>query len=68
MSVLRQDGAVSQEDENDRFSWREVAESIKSPHVWLLAAVLFFNGMCESLRLTRAHFPHHPGVTLYGLA
>ncbi|KAF8559767.1 MFS general substrate transporter [Imleria badia] len=44
ISKLKEDGAVSQDDKKDGFSWIEVAESAKSPHVWLLAIVLFFNG------------------------
>ncbi|KAF8136566.1 major facilitator superfamily domain-containing protein [Boletus edulis] len=44
VSRLKEDGAVSQDDKNDSFSWREVIESARSPHVWLLAIALFFNG------------------------
>ncbi|KAF8844459.1 MFS general substrate transporter [Paxillus ammoniavirescens] len=44
MSKLRHDGAVSQDDKMDGFSWIEVVRSAKSVHVWLLAIVLFFNG------------------------
>ncbi|KAF9227690.1 MFS general substrate transporter [Gyrodon lividus] len=44
VSKLRHDGAVSQDDKRDGFSWIEVVRSAKSIHVWLLAIVLFFNG------------------------
>ena len=47
MSTLKEDGTVSQDDEKDSFRWLEVIESVKSPHVWFLAVVLFFNGTSE---------------------
>ncbi|KAN0077099.1 Major facilitator superfamily domain containing protein [Tylopilus felleus] len=44
VSKLKEDGAVSQDDRKDAFSWTEAIESAKSLHVWLLAIVLFFDG------------------------
>lgn len=55
MFCLKEDGAVSQDDKEDNFSWTEIIESIKSPHVWLLAIVLFFNGTAERCHLPWAH-------------
>lgn len=55
LSRLREDGAVSQDDKKDRFSWKEVIESAKSPHVLLVAIVFFFNGKSEYSRGTHAH-------------
>ncbi|KAH7889364.1 major facilitator superfamily domain-containing protein [Phlebopus sp. FC_14] len=42
---LKHDGAVALDEQNDAFSWIEVARSAKSPHVLFLAIVLFFDGM-----------------------
>lgn len=68
MSRLKEDGAVLEDDQNDSFKWAEVVESAKSPHVWFLAIVLFFNGTSERCQLTWAHSPHFSGATLFGLA
>ena len=68
MSRLKEDGAISHDDKMDGFSWIEVVESVKSPHVWLLAIVLFFNGTSKHSQLTRAHSPHISGTILLGMA
>lgn len=68
VSTLKEDGAVSQDEQKDSFRWTEVGESAKSPHVWFLAIVLFFNGSSEHQQLTWAHSLHFSGTTLYGLA
>lgn len=44
ISTLKHAGSVSGDDEEDVFSWTEVARSAKSPHVWLLAIVFFLSG------------------------
>lgn len=49
VSTLKHAGAVSEDDEKDRFSWTEVARSAKSPHVWLLAVVFFLSGNMHTL-------------------
>ncbi|KAL4263480.1 MFS transporter superfamily protein [Pleurotus pulmonarius] len=44
MLRLREDGAISKDDRNDVFSWREVFKIFYLPHVWLLFFVFFFHG------------------------
>ncbi|KAG8216450.1 major facilitator superfamily domain-containing protein [Butyriboletus roseoflavus] len=44
ISTLKHAGSVSEDDDQDGFSWTEVARSAKSPHVWFLAVVFFFSG------------------------
>ena len=68
MSKLKEDGAISHDDKKDGFSWIEVVESAKSPHVLLLAIVQFFNGIYKHSLLTRAHSPHLLGTILFGMA
>ena len=48
-SVLKHAGSVSENDENDRFSWAEVARCARSPHVCLLAVVFFLSGNMHNL-------------------
>ncbi|KAH7922094.1 MFS general substrate transporter [Leucogyrophana mollusca] len=44
LSKLKLGGAVARDVEKDGFSWIEVVNALKSPHIWLLAVPLFFNG------------------------
>ncbi|KAN0085880.1 Major facilitator superfamily domain containing protein [Tylopilus felleus] len=44
ISTLKCTGSMSEDDDNDRFSWTEVLKTAKSLHVWLLAVACFLNG------------------------
>jgi MFS family permease len=44
ISTLKHTGSMSEDDDNDRFSWTEVLKTAKSLHVWLLAVACFLNG------------------------
>lgn len=41
---LKEDGATGQDEDADKFSWREVGMAFKLPQVWLLAIIFFFDG------------------------
>ncbi|KAI6013225.1 major facilitator superfamily domain-containing protein [Pisolithus marmoratus] len=44
VSTLKSSRAISDDDENDAFSWMEVLRAIRSPQVLMLCVVTFFNG------------------------
>jgi hypothetical protein len=44
VSALKDAGSVSENDDNDRFSWTEVVRAAKSLHVWLIAIISFLTG------------------------
>jgi len=44
MAKLKEDGATGQNEEVDRFSWKEVREAFKLPQVWMMAIIFFFSG------------------------
>lgn len=44
LSILREDGALSENEPDDRFSWIEVIQAFKSVQTWLTAPPLFFLG------------------------
>ncbi|KAF8519874.1 major facilitator superfamily domain-containing protein [Hysterangium stoloniferum] len=44
IAKLKEDGATGQNEEVDRFSWKEVREAFKLPQVWMLAVIFFFDG------------------------
>ncbi|KAI9457922.1 major facilitator superfamily domain-containing protein [Boletus coccyginus] len=43
-SALKHAGSISEDGDMDSFSWKEVARTAKSPHVWFLCVALFLNG------------------------
>jgi len=47
VSALKHAGSVSEDETKDRFRWREVIQAAKSPHMWLLVTVFFFDGNVE---------------------
>ena len=53
IAKLKEDGSHNNDD-SDKFSWREVGMAFTLPQLWILAVVLFFNGDCQlSLRIKR---------------
>ncbi len=52
MLRLREDGAISKDDRNDVFSWREVFRIFYLPHVWLLFFIFFFHGTSAYIAIT----------------
>jgi predicted MFS family arabinose efflux permease len=42
--TLKHAGSVSEDDDKDSFSWTEVIEAVKSPHVWLIVTISFLSG------------------------
>ena len=50
VTTLKRVGSVSEDEYKDNFSWTEVINSVKSPHVWFLVVVNFFSGKyaCQS--------------------
>ena len=49
ISVLKRTGSVSEDEYKDRFSWNEVINAAKSPHVLILVVVCFLSGNMRSL-------------------
>ena len=48
--VLRRDGVISRDEQDDLFSWEQVRKTFKTPQVLILAVAGFFNGQfCSSL-------------------
>ncbi|KAJ8518096.1 hypothetical protein ONZ45_g4779 [Pleurotus djamor] len=45
MHCLQEDGAISEDESKDVFSWKEVAKAFRSPHVWILTVLSVFNGI-----------------------
>ncbi|KAG5352825.1 hypothetical protein C0989_000276 [Termitomyces sp. Mn162] len=41
---LRETGATGLDDEADKFSWREIWQTLTLPHVWMIAVAFFFDG------------------------
>jgi hypothetical protein len=45
---LKVDGSVEEIEREDNFSWREVGMAFRSPHVGILAIILFMDGECPA--------------------
>ncbi|KAF9459783.1 major facilitator superfamily domain-containing protein [Collybia nuda] len=41
---LREAGSTGQDEDADKFSWREVGQALLLPQVWMLAIIFFFDG------------------------
>ena len=42
--TLEEDGVLAMDAREDKFAWEQVIETIKKPHVLLVAVIGFFNG------------------------
>lgn len=72
MEQLRNTGTTCEDEEVDKFSWREVRQAFTLPQVWMVALVFFFNGKSKSGMRENAHVNVSLwikiGANLYGLA
>ena len=48
---LLRDGAISHNQDEDRFSWMEVRKGFRQVHVWVLSVVGFVGGKSQELQL-----------------
>ena len=46
-SELRRDGAISSNQDEDRFSWMQVCKGFQQVHVWILSVVGFVGGKSQ---------------------
>jgi len=51
VDVLKEDGAVAKDDDEDKFNWPEVWRAFAAPHVWWFTILAFFDGASSYLRL-----------------